>query len=74
MTYETKKENNVTKKPTNATNSSINMTKNTTNEGKKIEYEVRQQIEDIQVGTLNMTNVTKDYADEVKSALKDASN
>ena len=64
---------NITMKPTNTTNSTMSVN-NATNEGKKIEYDVRQQVEDIQVDAHNTTNITKDYANEIKSYLKDSSN
>jgi hypothetical protein len=50
----------------------MSVDKNTTNEGKKIEYDVRQQVEDIKRDVESMTN-TKDNANEIKSALKDPS-
>jgi predicted small metal-binding protein len=60
-------------KPTNTTNSTMSVN-NATNEGKKIEYDVRQQVEDIQGDAHNTTNIYKDYANEIKSDLKDSSN
>jgi hypothetical protein len=76
MTNETKNTSvtinltNVTMKPKIITTITINATNNTTNVGKQIEYDVRQQIEDLKRDTENMTN-TKDNANEIKSALKD---
>jgi preprotein translocase subunit SecF len=61
---------NITIKPKNITNSTINVPMNTTNEGKKIESEVLQQVEEMQRDTKNVSNGN---ANEIKSALKDSS-
>ncbi len=61
---------NITTKPKNTTNNTINVTDNTTNEGKKIESEVLQQVEEMQRDTKNVSNGN---ANEIKSALKDSS-
>ena len=61
---------NITIKPKNTTSSTINMTNNTTNEGKKIESEVLQQVEEMQRDTQNVSNGN---ANEIKSALRDSS-
>ena len=77
MTNETKNVTNVTTnltnitiKPTNTTNTTMSVDKNTTNEGKKIESEVLQQVEEMQRDTKNVSNGN---ANEIKSALKDSS-